>query len=88
MKKFCEKIELKKLVIESRGPHDYKQEDEYKNSVKKHLVKFNGDNQEEELEGNMIDMMEEVKTLFLERSDVKFINELAFAKIEKSEISI
>lgn len=40
--------------------------------------------QEEELEGYMSDMLDEVKKLFLEKSEEKFINELVFSKLDKS----
>ena len=72
------------MVLESRGTHDFKQSDEYKNTLKIHHIKFNGNGEEEDLEGELVDLIEEVKRAFLEKNEEKFLNDLVFSKLEKS----
>ena len=75
---------MKKIVLESRGTHDFKQSDEYKNTVKIHHIKFNTNGEEEDLEGELIDLLEEVKKSYLEKNEDKFLNDLVFSKLDKS----
>jgi hypothetical protein len=72
------------MVLESRGTHDFKQSDEYKNTVKIHHIKFNGNGEEEDLEGDLIDLIDEIKRAFLDKYEEKFLHDLLFSKLEKS----
>ena len=72
------------MVLESRGTHDFKQSDEYKNTVKIHHIKFNGNGEEEDLEGDLNDLIDEIKRAFLDKYEEKFLHDLLFSKLEKS----
>jgi hypothetical protein len=72
------------MVLESRGTHDFKQSDEYKNTVKIHHIKFNGNGEEEDLEADLIDLIDEIKRAFLDKYEEKFLHDLLFSKLEKS----
>lgn len=70
--------------MESRGTHDFKQSDEYKNTLKIHHIKFNTNAEEENLEGDLMDLLEEVKKAYLDKNEDKFLNDLVFSKLDKS----